>query len=62
MYIKINSINDVIKYSNRIPFNALADVNSRINDWLASGGRESDPYIKQQFKYLERVLNYKKDK
>lgn len=30
-----------------LPLNILSDVNQRIGDWLANGGKETDPYVKQ---------------
>ena len=31
-----------------IPISVLQDVKSRISDWLASGGKETDLYIQRQ--------------
>lgn len=38
-----------------IPISVLQDVKSRISDWLASDGKETDPYIQRQIDYLEAV-------
>lgn len=38
-----------------IPISVLQDVKSRISDWLASGGKETDPYIQRQIDYLKAV-------
>ncbi|MFJ8100387.1 DUF6877 family protein [Lysinibacillus sp. NPDC096212] len=38
-----------------LPLNVLSDVKQRIGDWLASGGKETDPYIKQQVAYAQKV-------
>ncbi len=38
-----------------LPLNVLSDVKQRIGDWLASGGQETDPYIKQQVAYAQKV-------
>ena len=32
------------------------DIEKRITDWLASGGKETDPYIKQQVEYAKRFV------
>jgi hypothetical protein len=40
----------------RLPTAALADINSRIGDWLAGGGQEDDPYIKQQLRYAKLFI------
>ena len=39
----------------KVPPEVLADVKSRIADWLASGGTLEDEYIKRQIEYLKRV-------
>ncbi|WP_346728904.1 DUF6877 family protein [Lysinibacillus sphaericus] len=38
-----------------LPLNVLSDIKQRIGDWLASGGKEMDPYIKQQVAYAQKV-------
>lgn len=38
-----------------IPLSVLQDVDKRISDWLATGGKEDDPYIQRQIKYLKQV-------
>ncbi|WP_285397610.1 DUF6877 family protein [Lysinibacillus sp. fls2-241-R2A-57] len=38
-----------------LPLNVLSDVKQRIGDWLASGGKETDPYIKRQVAYAQKV-------
>lgn len=38
-----------------IPIEVLIDVDKRITDWKAAGGKDSDPYIQQQLRYLKRV-------
>lgn len=40
-----------------LPLEVLADVKQRIGDWLATGGQETDPYIKQQVAYARHVYN-----
>lgn len=40
---------------NDISIKVLVDVNQRISDWLASGGKDDDPYIKQQVRFAENV-------
>ncbi|WP_054198881.1 DUF6877 family protein [Clostridium baratii] len=57
--IKINSMEDLIKYSKELPNDVVVDIQSRIGDWIVSGGSYEDDYIKQQFRYAERVLNTK---
>lgn len=38
-----------------IPIEVLIDVDERITDWKAAGGKDSDAYIQQQLRYLKRV-------
>jgi hypothetical protein len=38
-----------------IPIEVLIDVDKRITDWKAAGGKDSDAYIQQQLRYLKRV-------
>ncbi|AIY81946.1 hypothetical protein U728_1114 [Clostridium botulinum 202F] len=58
--IKINSIEELVKHSNMLPIVALKDINSRITDWLSSGGKVTDSYIKQQFRYAEKLINMRR--
>ena len=47
---------DLVKHWHLLLFEVLQDIDKRIGDWLASGGKIKDSYIKQQFKYAERFL------
>lgn len=38
-----------------IPASVLQDVDKRITDWRAAGGKDNDQYIQQQLRYLKRV-------
>lgn len=38
-----------------IPIKVLQDVDKRIADWKAAGGKDSDEYIRNQLRYLKRV-------
>lgn len=38
-----------------IPIKVLQDVDKRIADWRAVGGKDSDEYIQNQLRYLKRV-------
>lgn len=38
-----------------IPIKVLQDVDKRISDWRSMRGKDSDPYIQQQLRYLRRV-------
>ncbi|MDU6304714.1 MAG: hypothetical protein E6585_23845 [Serratia marcescens] len=50
----INSIEDLLQA--KLPAVVISDIDKRISDWLAAGGSEDDPYIKQQFRYAENYL------
>lgn len=51
---KLSPIEEISTLSKHIPLEALKDINGRIGDWLASGGKEDDPYIEQQLRYAKR--------
>ena len=52
--MEINTIEDLLKA--RLPVEVIRDIEKRITDWIAIGGSEDDPYIKQQFRYAENYL------
>lgn len=51
-----NPLEEIIKISHLIPSIALQDIHRRIGDWLASGGKENDPYIEQQLRFARRFV------
>jgi hypothetical protein len=42
---------EIVKISGKLPLSVLQDINQRIGDWLAMGGKEDDPYIEQQLRF-----------
>lgn len=42
--------------AHKLPLVVLQDVDKRIGDWLASGGKEDDPYIEQQLRFAKKFL------
>ena len=54
----INSLSDLKRAENKIPAAVMSDVNSRIQDWISSGGALTDNYIKNQFRYASYFLNF----
>lgn len=54
--MKINSIQELVATPG-IPVGVIHDINNRITDWLASGGKITDPYIQPQYRYAERFIN-----
>lgn len=48
-------IKEIAKIAHNLPIEALQDINQRIGHWLASGGKDDDPYIHQQLRYAKGV-------
>ncbi|MDW0113784.1 hypothetical protein QT711_11350 [Sporosarcina saromensis] len=51
-----NPIQEIAKIAHHIPLVALQDINNRIRDHLASGGKDDDPYIFQQLRYARKFV------
>ncbi|AVK84022.1 hypothetical protein C3943_10770 [Lysinibacillus sp. B2A1] len=51
----VNPLFELHQIALYLPINVLSDVKQRIGDWLASGGKETDPYIRQQVAYAKKV-------
>lgn len=60
MNTKFKNMNMLEKYIGLVPDIVLEDVDKRISDWFSMGGNIEDDYIKQQYRYLERYLEFKK--
>ena len=60
MEINLRTISDIRAYQEYIPDHVLKDVDKRMTDWVRSGGTFEDPYIENQFKYLEKVIEAQK--
>lgn len=56
----MNPMETLSRIAHRLPAHVLQDIDKRISDWLASGGRETDPYIHQQLCYAENWLTHQK--
>jgi len=39
-----------------LPLEVMKDIDKRVGDWLAMGGKEDDPYIHQQLRYAENFI------
>ena len=46
---------DILLYDEVIPYYYKQDVAKRVNDYCGAGGKETDPYIANQYYYLLRV-------
>lgn len=55
MTIQERISNAVSSLPNELAVIVLADVDKRITDWKASGGKDTDPYIEQQARYVENM-------
>lgn len=56
----MSPIEKLTAISHKLPISVLEDIYKRITDWLASGGKEEDPYIEQQLRYAQHVaMHYK---
>jgi len=51
----VSPLYELQKFVLELPVEVFSDVNQRILDWLASGGKETDPYIRQQVAYAQKV-------
>ncbi|HFK1738592.1 TPA: DUF6877 family protein [Bacillus cereus] len=54
-------IKRITELAPQVPAIVLEDVTNRIKDWVVSGGKEDDPYIEQQLKFVERVAARSKE-
>lgn len=50
-----NPILEIYAIGHKLPLEVLQDIDKRIGDWLASGGKEDDPYVWQQLRYAQGV-------
>lgn len=51
-----NPLEEITSIAHLLPLPVLKDINQRIGDWLASGGKETDPYIEQQLRFAKRFV------
>lgn len=62
--VSISSIEEMVKAFDtyNVPVEVIQDVNQRITDWKSMGGTDDAPYLKQQFRFVERFINSKRRK
>lgn len=53
---KRNPLSEIVDIAHKLPFDVLKDINQRIGDWLAAGGKDDDPYIEQQLEFAKRFV------
>lgn len=57
----VKNINDISKYSNLIPREAIEDVKNRLGDYSMSNNGEIDKqYLFQQLRYLDNIVKRSK--
>ncbi|ASN69154.1 hypothetical protein 7F23_41 [uncultured Caudovirales phage] len=54
-----NPLEEITSIAHQMPTPVLSDINKRIGDWLASGGKETDPYIEQQLRFAKGFVEAK---
>lgn len=62
MKTKINNMNDLNDNLEYLSTAVIMDINTRITDWMSSGGSLEDGYIKQQFRYAENIINSRRNR
>ena len=60
MRIRIRTHEEFLEHVHLLPVCVINDIDNRISDWLAAGGTDEDPYIYQQYRYAENVINRNK--
>ncbi|MGM0776947.1 MAG: DUF6877 family protein [Bacillota bacterium] len=53
----MNPLEEINKIAHKLPLEVLTDINQRIGDWLAGGGKEDDPYIEQQLRFAKQFVD-----
>lgn len=54
----MNPLQEINAIAHQLPLAVLQDIDKRIGDWLASGGKEDDPYIEQQLNFAKRFVGH----
>lgn len=52
----LKTLSDLLEVAHKLPEEVFYDIEKRITDWMASGGKETDPYIQRQLMYAELWL------
>lgn len=51
-----NPLEEINKIASDLPLVVLQDIDKRIGDWIAAGGKDDDPYIEQQLRFARRFV------
>lgn len=52
----MTAMDELASISHLLPLSVLQDVDKRCGDWLAAGGKQDDPYIKQQLRFAKYFI------
>lgn len=52
----MNYMDELEKIGPSLQKEVFADIVNRLTDWFSAGGKETDPYVKQQLDYAKRTL------
>ena len=56
------AMEELASISHLLPLPVLKDVDQRCGDWLATGGKQDDPYIYQQLRFAKRFIPKEEEK
>lgn len=51
-----NPMDEILKIADQLPMAVLEDINQRIGDWMAMGGKYTDPYIEHQLRFARQFV------
>lgn len=57
----MSAMDELASIAHLLPLPVLKDINNRCGDWLASGGKEDDPYIQQQLWFAKYFIKVQED-
>lgn len=58
----MTAMDEIASISHLIPLPVLKDIDNRCRDWLAAGGKDDDPYIKQQLWFAKYFIKAQEGK
>jgi len=54
----MTAMDKLASISHLLPLPVLKDINQRCGDWLATGGKDDDPYIHQNLRFAKKFIKY----